>query len=387
VYATSSSFSLTRFNHQSPGNSSIVSGHIELSTFPSIQYLPNTHHHRRIQYLAEVRNRALRPLDGSFQFNITVIDDEPSSSLSPSIDPIILPTFDKLLFLNDVVFSPEDAADLLFATALDPLTGRTTYHAACAMDFINPFKFYDTFATRDSDGYSPGVPFYPWFSALGTGTSRTAVLSQSDTVPVRSCWGGMAAFEAHWFQPNLLDGNTRPLRFRAEEELFWESSECCLVHADLDSMVERASNGEFSQDLEREWEGVDRGIYVNPYIRVAYSARSQAWLSFTRRFERLYTVPHWVVNKLAGLPRLQPRRMEEPGDKVRHLEWKYDGPELPIAVNQTVKVDEVGHWEEVRRVARPGGFCGYRFMLTLKESWKQGEKMWEKTLAPKGWQD
>ena len=246
------------------------------------------------------------------------------------------------------------------------------------MDFINPFKFYDTFATRDAEGYSPGIPFYPWFSTRGAGASRAAVLSQSDAVPVRSCWGGMAAFEARWFQPGLLDGNARPLRFRAEDELFWESSECCLIQADLEYLVARTA---------RAADGVDRGIYVNPYIRVAYSARSQAWLAFTRRFERLFTVPHWVANKVAGLPVIQPRRTEEPGDKVRHLEWEYDGPESPITVNRTVKVDEVGHWNEVKRVARPGGFCGYRFMLTLKETWKKGEKMWEKTEAPKGWQD
>ena len=60
------------------------------------------------------------------------------------------------------------------------------------MDFINPFKFYGTFASRDLEGYSMGLPIYPWFSSAGKAQSRQDVLDQKDAVRVRSCW------EAWW---------------------------------------------------------------------------------------------------------------------------------------------------------------------------------------------
>lgn len=92
---------------------------------------------KRIAFLAEVRNRALRPLEA---------------------DPLM--RFDKLLFINDVIFDPIDAVQLLFSTNIDA-SGRAQYGAACAVDFINTFKFYDTFATRDFEGYAMGIPFFP----------------------------------------------------------------------------------------------------------------------------------------------------------------------------------------------------------------------------------
>ena len=368
------------------GNSSIVSGHINLETFPSVQILPNQHLHRRIQYLSEVRNRALRPLDGDFEFNMTSIDDYTNSSFAAPD----LPVFDKLLFLNDIVFSAADAADLLFATNLNPHTGRTDYRAACAMDFINAFKFYDMFALRDIEGYKGGLPFYPFFSTAGHGLSRAAMLSQTDAVPVRSCWGGMAAFEARWFQRDATRPDAKPLRFRAEEELFWESSECCLIHADLAyAAAHSSSSSDVDPATTTATDALDLGIYVNPYVRVAYSARAHAWLAFTRRFERLYTAGHTLAGVAARLPVRQLRRTEAAGARVRHAEWVYDGLDQPAvaATNASVPLADVGHWESRRRVARPGGFCGYRFMLALKQAWAPGERMWVKIEAPAGWSE
>ena len=126
-------------NSIAPGKSSIVSQHIDLDDFPKIQIVPNEQRVKRIAYLAEVRNRAIAPLTTN------------STGMH----------FDKVLFLNDVVFTPSDAADLLFSTNMGT-DGATRYHAACAMDFINPFKYYDTFATRDSEGHMMGVPFFPF---------------------------------------------------------------------------------------------------------------------------------------------------------------------------------------------------------------------------------
>ena len=48
--------------------------------------------------------------------------------------------FDKLLFINDIMFTPMDAVQLLFSTNMDS-SGRTQYGAAYAVDFIDPFRF------------------------------------------------------------------------------------------------------------------------------------------------------------------------------------------------------------------------------------------------------
>jgi hypothetical protein len=364
---------MTAANNSHPGNSSIVSGHIDLDTFPSIQILPNERRVKRIAYLAEVRNKALEPLTTR------------SSGMQ----------FDKLLFVNDVIFSPKDVADLLFATNIGP-DGKTQYHAACAMDFINSFKFYDTFATRDSEGHGAGVPFFPWFTGADQGISRKDVLSGTDAVRVKSCWGGMVAFEAKWFDREAAaevadDGENstgmESLSFRASDELFWDASECCLIHADLAAM---ASLHPESWEVRRE---LDTGIYINPYIRVAYDTSSFAWLGFTRRFERLYTIPQSIVNWLAGRPPFQPRRTAIPGQEAEHREWIYDGPQ-PGKRGLIQRDDDLmtqirfsGHWESNNRIAKPGGFCGNRQLLVLKKQWQPGERIWERIGPPPGAND
>jgi hypothetical protein len=304
---------------------------------------------KRIAFLAEVRNRALRPLRSS---------------------PL---KFDKLLFINDVIFSPIDAVQLLFSTNVDT-NGRSQYGAACAVDFINPFKFYDTFATRDLEGYSMGVPFYPWFTSAGNGESRRDVFAQKDAVRVRSCWGGMTAFEASWFQTENVDADKTlrggaadnntggiqisPLQFRYELDPFWDASECCLVHADLTYL----RHGLDSAD--------GTGIYTNPYVRVAYDSKTFGWLPYTRRVERLYSFAQNIVNMIAGLPAHNPRRLEEPGDEVIEKVWKYehkgdvkDGPPK-------------GSYHDIKRISNPGGFCGRRAISVLNLDAKEDEKKW-----------
>jgi hypothetical protein len=340
--------------------------------------------------------------------------------------------FDKILFINDVIFSPRDAVDLLFATNIGP-DGTTRYHAACAMDFINAFKFYDTFASRDAEGHGIGVPFYPWFTTAGSGISRKDALQNRDAVRVKSCWGGMVAFEAKWFQgqhsppypnnekdedsgweeiweeaPEEKKTSTRserenevgmvPLSFRASPELFWESSECCLIHADLAAMA--ASD----PDTPIPTEEFDHGIYMNPYVRVAYSSGSFKWLEFTRRFEGLYAWPQGWVNWIASRPPFQPRRTANPGDVVEHREWVYDGPDFqPLSTDEDIdyleernigrrqdlmtQIQQSGHWQSAERKAMPGGFCGGRQLLVLKKKWETGERMWERIPPPPGADD
>lgn len=360
--------------------------------------------------------------------------DDPSS-------PAYSTNWDKLLYLNDVIFDPVDAANLLFSTNLDEETQKSKYKAACATDFINPFRFYDTFATRDAEGHSTGIPFFPWFSKVGDAISRKDVLDQRDAVRVKSCWGGMVAFDGKWFQPDGMDKNMavadllvdhnatgvstetmttttfvssksieisttapsevvdfhpevdknlnwhldtgilpreihrhipslpsnqvspNPIRFRASMDTFWDASECCLLHADLTA-----------QALEMggiSGENYDTGIYMNPYIRVAYTKRTLRTLAFTRRIERLYTPFHKMLDWIAGLPTHNPRRTQVPGEEVVDRVWAYDDPDWMHSGNFS------GRFRNKNRTALPGGFCGGRWLLALQEGdEKSGQGRW-----------
>ncbi|KAL4896257.1 cryptococcal mannosyltransferase 1-domain-containing protein [Aspergillus ambiguus] len=317
-----------------PCNSSIVfEEQFDLGRLPRVTIPGGSERIKRVQYLAEVRNRALRPLD--------------QSDLR----------FDKLLFLNDVVFDPVDAVQLLFSTNADD-HGVAQYRAACAVDFANPFKFYDTYATRDLQGYRMGLPFFPWFSTAGDAQSRHDVLAGKDAVRVRSCWGGMVAFDAQYFQRDASPQGS-PARFRASPELFWEASECCLIHADIQ---DRPSNVD---------EITDTGIYVNPYVRVAYDARTLSWLGTTRRVEKLYSFIHTIGNHLAGLPWFNPRRTEVPGQRGEELVW------VPDASG-----DGSGTVQTVERTTGNDGFCGRDGLQVIVEHRKEGEEGWETVPLP-----
>lgn len=325
-------------------NEVVFERHVSLKTIPSVVLPDGSERTKRIAYLANIRNRALRPLD-------TPTDVK----------------YDKLLFLNDVVFDPIEIVQLLFSTNANE-SGKSSYVAACAVDFINPFKFYDTFATRDAEGYSMGVPFFPWFSGAGKGISRRDVLEGRDAVRVKSCWGGIVAFDASYFQASSTAGNVTeaamtkpglPVRFRAESDLYWEASECCLVHADLQQASHRT--------LDEE----DVGIYINPFVRVAYGARTLRWLSFTRRIEKLYSVPHTIINYLARMPRHNPRRTETGGRQFTERVWVAD--KTAVAG---------GSFQEVSRVAESGGYCGFRTLQLIKDSVRSGEKNWETMPVP-----
>ncbi|KAL8712055.1 MAG: hypothetical protein Q9225_007020 [Loekoesia sp. 1 TL-2023] len=128
---------------------------------------------RRIPYLADVRNEALKPLSTLTKSGVK---------------------FDKIVYINDVVFKAPDVMTLLN-------TRNGKYAAACALDFLNPpwnwvdaktrgFHppgMYDDFATRDINGKILGSHLYPYFSSK---PSKKAIMSGRD-VPVQSCWNGI----------------------------------------------------------------------------------------------------------------------------------------------------------------------------------------------------
>jgi hypothetical protein len=361
----------------SAGEKSISSGHIDLDKFPTVQILPNERRIKRVTYLAEVRNHALQPLELLHRTASQFPDEITTSNVTHSAFIVgNAMKFDKLLFLNDVVFEPRDAADLLFATNIGP-DGRTRYHATCAMDHINAFKFYDRFAMRDNQLNQVGLPFFPWFTPGGeSAQSFRDVMAGSDAVRVTSCWGGMVAFEAKWFQKHQIKHGLDPLRFRSEPDVFWDASECCLIHADLQHLVQQTHG-----------KGVNADIFVNPFVRVAYDVKSFAWLGFVKRFERLFTVPHVVIGWFLGMPWFSSRKFEMLGDEMARKEWVYTGP----VGNHDSKtkpglgdVHKFGKWETVKRTAKPGGYCGYPLLLALKNSWGLEERKWEKIEAPLG---
>ena len=93
-----------------------------------------------------------------------------------------LPRPIKVLFLNDVLFSPSDITQLL-------ATRGGEYDAACAMDF-ELLKLYDTWVVRDITGRSLS-PWYPYFRH---GPSQAAARA-GQPVPVYACWNGAVAFD------------------------------------------------------------------------------------------------------------------------------------------------------------------------------------------------
>ncbi|KAK5945770.1 hypothetical protein PMZ80_002978 [Knufia obscura] len=329
---------LSNLEPRVPCNHTLASeAHLNLKDLPHITLPDGTRRIKRIAYLAEVRNRALRPLEQAQT------------------------RFDRLLYVNDVMFDPVEAAQLLFSTNIDA-EGKAQYRSACAVDFINPFKFYDTFATRDLNGFSMGVPFFPWFSAVGDAVTLEQTLSDNDAVPVRSCWGGMVAFDARFLQNwqneaakirtagNESPSNlTAPYRFRAEKDLWWDSSECCLIQADIQS-----------SDV------TNPGIYMNPYVRVAYDTRTLSWLWLSKRFEKLYTPIHFIADILVNLPDFNSRRDETPWHTVQEDVWKDDATKPAN-----------GSWHKVTRTAKHDGFCGRRGLQVMKEVMSLGDRNWE----------
>ena len=334
---------------------------------------------QRIEYLAEARNRLLRPLDPAYAGDET-----------PGFQSIVDLPFDKILFLNDVFFSPLDAAQLLFST------NDGAYRAACAIDFIHGVMFYDTFVVRDTEGYGMGVMFYPWFSTAGSRQSREDVRSEKDAVRVRSCWGGMAAFEASVFRPgpdptshqslpstpvatgrqsdvSPVQSSPAVLQFRGSGEPFWEAAECCLIFADME-LAHGAPN----------YTG-DTGVFINPYIRVAYTQLTFNWLHFYRRFERSFEYLQSIVSWI-GYPEYNPRRTHEPGAVLEEVAWEVpraNGAEDPDNTRRKA------HFSHVQRVARPGGFCGQRRMFVMKQDVEKANtagagKNWEKVPVPWG---
>ncbi|KAL1637499.1 hypothetical protein SLS56_000637 [Neofusicoccum ribis] len=249
---------------------------------------------RRIPYLARLRNRTLKPLE----------DLEKKGE-----------RFDRVLFLNDVVYTARDIIALL-------QTNSGHYAAACAFDFKLPPQFYDTFATRDADGHAPLTTTFPFFRSA---VSRHALTHGAGAVPVSSCWNGVMAMDAAPFYTKL-----RRLAFRAYDDALAhahvEASECCLIHAD--NPYARA-----------------RGVYVNAGVRVAYT---KAAYDAVNPPDGAAWVGGWDI--LSGVWRSRAKRL---------LAWGSEAGELAAKAR-------IGLWERDYAKREPGAFCAVDEMQVLR---------------------
>ncbi|KAJ2967950.1 hypothetical protein NQ176_g9417 [Zarea fungicola] len=233
---------------------------------------------RRIPYLAKLRNKTLQDLIDLYKKGVT---------------------FDKVLFLNDVVFTTDD-----IVTLMD--TNDGAYAAACSLDFSKPPLYYDTFALRDAEGSSHIMQTWPYFKARG---SRSPLVHNQDAVPVRSCWNGIVVMPADPFV------SPTKLRFRGISDSLalqhLEGSECCLIHAD----------NPLSQTL---------GVYINPRVRVGYNPPAyeathspSSWVTATEIFIGLWknrlkrwtriSFEGWVVQSRVAEWQKQDMSNHEPG--------------------------------------------------------------------------
>jgi hypothetical protein len=172
--------------------------------------------------------------------------------------------------------------------------------------------------------------------------------------------------EEHQTNASSTSPHNAVLRFRSEPDLFWDSSECCLINADLQSLS-RGSQNPLS---------LETGIYMNPFIRVAYSPFAFAFLGApTRRFERALEPLQHLINAAVGLPWHNPRREEVEGGEVNERVWVYEDP-------AGWQEGGAGVFKEVKRTAGRGGFCGIRKLLVMKEKPEKGEKRWESLPVP-----
>jgi hypothetical protein len=138
---------------------------------------------RRIEYMAKLRNMALKPL---YKFAQTPADA--SKTL--------------VVFLNDVIYTYKQLTELLGTSVFradepeelnQKYPGQLDYDAVCSLDLMG-VKLYDAWVLRDMNGRIVSA-FYPYFSEE---VSRERI-RQGQPVRVFSCWNGLIVIKAEVF--------------------------------------------------------------------------------------------------------------------------------------------------------------------------------------------
>ncbi|KAI1470122.1 glycosyltransferase family 69 protein [Daldinia caldariorum] len=228
---------------------------------------------RRIPYLAKIRNQAMEPLKQ--------LQSEGRE-------------FDKVLWLNDVVFDTEDIVTLFN-------TRDNDYAAACAMDYKVAPLYYDTFALRDDLGQKTISLHWPWFQS----PIARAAAERNAPIPVASCWNGIVVFDPAPFYANP------PLQFRGIDDsladFHLEGSECCLIHAD-----------NYLTDK--------KGVWLNPNVRVGYDEKAYYQIRTNRFPNPFWTVVGAWVNRLNACHAAIQSRLETRVVQTRLKQWKLETP-------------------------------------------------------------
>ncbi|KAL6053415.1 Cryptococcal mannosyltransferase 1-domain-containing protein [Balamuthia mandrillaris] len=216
----------------------------------------------RIEFLAQVRNKALEPLyDGPEGY------------------------YDQVLFINDVFFKAEDALRLLIYET----------DMSCGLDFNyngdrDHAVFYDSWVSRDI----AGNPFIPTDFTLDVEDPiSNQRLHQGKAFPVFCCWNGIAAIKAEWFYRGIrFRRGYFQSRLQQDEKnnflpqavnLECSASECTLLCLDIWRMAwqeeeepqqvnNKNDNVADKQIEKKKKEGKRRiaKIVVDPQVRVYY---------------------------------------------------------------------------------------------------------------------
>lgn len=181
-------------------------------------------------------------------------------------------------------------------------TRDNDYAAACSMDYKVSPLYYDTFALRDDLGLKTISLYWPWFQ------SPTARAEAELNAPIRvtSCWNGIVAFDAAPFHANP------PLQFRGIDDsladLHLEGSECCLIHAD-------------------NYLTTERGIWLNPNVRVAYGVNAYYQIRTNRFPNPFWAVVGAWVNRFMGWRIAVQSQLENRVVRSRLEQWKLETPD------------------------------------------------------------
>jgi len=104
---------------------------------------------------------------------------------------------------------------------------------------------------------------------------------------------------------------------------------------------------------------------------VAYDEKTLSWLGFTRRFERLYSPIHNILNHIVGMPWYNPRREETAGDEVEEKVWV----ESPTGQGN-------GTFQMVKRIAGNSGYCGKHALEVMRVHRQPGQRNFELIPVP-----
>jgi len=198
----------------------------------------------RIEYLAGVRNKALKPL-----YDVL---EEGSENKSPWHQRVRQHgQHIRVVFMNDIYYKASDILRLISTRGMN-------YDIACAMDFY--WSFYDSWVTRDLNG-DHFHEHYPYVSH----PASKEHLRRGEPFEVISCWNGAIVMDGAPFLKHGLRVHGNPPGYSCYH------SECYYVCRDFEML-----------NYTR--------IYVNPQVRVAYH-----WKYYFYQ-NRIMPLVNWLID-------------------------------------------------------------------------------------------